>query len=270
MRRLFFAIPVLFLTACDIVASDAPHPVDPALLGPPSGKEQALMVAADGARRNGDTASAERDYLEAVGVNSGHVEAHLALADLYQSEHQLEKAQPILLRAHGYQPHQPRVDYLLGKIAIMQNRPDQALAFFNEGITAEPDNIDLLNGAGTAYDMLRQNDAAQRTYQRAIAMHPTEDLSMVRNNLAMSYLLSNQPKKAAALLKTEMKKPGASAVTRHNLALAYGILGKNTEAKALVSKDMTEEERQLVIKRLRAYLAQPQTTTPPLAAVAPH
>ena len=273
MRRVLFALPMLLLIACDMAdfaTKDPVKPVDVATLGPLSGKEQALLVAADGERRNGDTSSAEHDYLEAVAASTGHVQAHLALADLYQSQGQLPKAQTVLERAHALQPNHPGVDYLLGKIAILNNQPDQALTYFHQGLDKTPDDLNLLNGSGTAHDMLRQNAIAQKLYLRAIALHPEADLSMVRTNLAMSYLLSNQPKKAVDILKPEVKKPGASAVTRHDLALAYGMLGKNAEAKAVLNGEMTEEDRQQVITRLQRYLAQPQTTPPPMSAVAAH
>ena len=261
--RVRWLTALFLLTACDAYLP-ASSTVDPTTLGPLSAKELALLAAADGELRNGDTASAEHDYLEAVASSHGHIEAHLALTSLYQSQHRLASAKPVLERAHGFQPQNPEVDYLLGKIAIQQNDPASALDYFNQGLISAPNNIDLLNGIGIAYDMLAQHSHAQTTYARALAHNPPPAArSMLRTNLAMSYLLSNQPKKAAQLLQREAKQPGASPVARHNLALALGILGKSGEARTLVSKEMSEEDRQQVIAQLRSYLAERAATAPP-------
>jgi Flp pilus assembly protein TadD len=264
MRYLILALPLL-LAACSSEPS-IPQPVDVTTLAPMSSKELALMAAADGTVRNNNPANAEHDYKQAAAASQGHVEAQLALAELYQSHGELAKAEPWLLQAHGFQPNEPRVNYLLGKLAINANEPDRALGFFQQGLEVDPANIDLLNGAGIAYDMQRENTRAQAMYKRAIALHPKSELAMLRTNLAMSYLLSNEPKRAATELRSIAKKPGASQVARHNLALALGLLGKTTEARSLVSQDMTEEERQQVMARLRLYLSEVRHDDPAVKA----
>ncbi len=259
MRHLLLLLPLLALTACGEGASG---PVNPATLAPMSGKEQALLAAANGAERTGETANAIRDYQSAIAQSHGHVEAHLSLAKLYLAQKQPALAQPVLERALGLQPRQPEVNYLLGKIHLTNNRPKEAAEAFDNGLENAPASFDLLNAAGIAHDMLREHARAQSYYQRAIALHSELDLAMVKTNLGMSYLLSNEPKKAVEQLKDEAKKPNASPVTRHNLALAYGMLGKNGEAKPLVAKEMTEEERKMALERLRRYIAYEPPPTP--------
>ena len=271
MQRLPVLLALFMFAACDMISGpETIQPVDVTNLAPLSGKEQALLAAGEGAERSGDPISAERDYAEAAAQSHGHIEAHLALANLYQSQNQLGKAGAVLERAQAYQPDHPRVNYLLGKLAIADNKPDEALTFFDRGLRSNPDDIDLLNGAGVTHDMLQQTTQAQALYKRAITLSTPSDAATTRTNLAMSYLLSNQPKKAAALLKPDAKKPEASPVTRANLALAYGLLGKTIEAKALTSGDMTEEERQLALKRLQLYIAQSGGAAPMKPAVAVH
>ena len=252
MRRLLIALPLLTLAAC----SDGPdsHPIDPNHLPPLSGKEQALMVAADGEIRQGDTDSAIRDYQSAAAHSEGHIDAHLALAKLYISQQQSAPARDVLERALKLQPNDPEANYLLGKILIDQNHPREAAQHFSAGLVTAPNNAQLLNGSGIAADALGDHKAAQGYYQQALMNAGTDDKPMLRTNLGMSYLLDNNPKKAIDILKPEAHKPGASPVTRQDLALAYGLLGRPVDAKNAVKNEMTEEEREAALERLKAYL----------------
>ncbi|MFM9890928.1 MAG: tetratricopeptide repeat protein [Rickettsiales bacterium] len=254
MRFLSLMTVLALLASCDFPSTgETKTAVDPNHLPPLTGREQSLLVGAQGALAQGNVDAAERDYLTAVGASTGHVEAHLALARLYATQNQLEKQREVLLKALGLQPNHPELNYRLGKLELAQDNYAQALEAFKRGIVGEPNNIDLLSGAGVASDMLGDHAQAQRYYTRAIAQNPGADLSGARTNLGMSYLLSEEPKRAVDVLKDEAKKPVASETTRHNLALAYGVLGRNTEAKALVKGELDEETRLLSVARLREY-----------------
>jgi Flp pilus assembly protein TadD len=264
MRRLLILLPVFALLGCDnALSTHQAAPVDPVTLGAMSGKEQALMVAAEGAERTGDKASAERDYQNAIAQSRGHVEAHLGLAKLYLGQKRTDQARAILIEAAKWQPKHPQVNYLLGKTYLADNDPKQADAAFARGLQTMPNDFNLLNGSGIAADMMNDHERAQAYYTRAMGQRSGEDLTMVRTNLAMSYLLSNEPKKAVELLKEEAKQSGASAVTRHNLALAYGMIGRNTEAKQLVHSEMTEDDRKMALERLKKYIATEPRLAPP-------
>jgi|GEM_PF-1333053 len=263
MRRLLLLLPVLAITACgDFSSSGATGPFDAANLPPLSGKEQALLVAANGALRTGDPASAIRDYQGAIAQSQGHVDAHLGLAKLYLSQKQPANAQAVLEKALLLQPNHAEANYLIGKIYLGSDQPQLAADAFTRGLTSAPASFDLLNGNGIAHDILRLHARAQTYYLRAISLHPELDLGMIRTNLGMSYLLANAPKKAVEQLKDEAKKTDASPVTRHNLALAYGMLGRNGEAKGLVHKEMTEDDRTMALERLKKYIANESPANP--------
>ncbi len=252
MRRLLFLLPLLSLAACG--DSTSGKPVDTAHLGPLSGKEQALMVAADGALRTGDRESAISDYETAIAASNGHVEAHLALAQLYLSQQNAGDAKTVLERAVALQPNHPQANYLLGKILIDENQPREAAKHFAAGLQNAPNNSELLNGAGIASDMLGDHSAAQGYYHQALNNAKPDDKNMLNTNLGMSYLLGGDAKRAVDILKVEAKKPNASPVTKQDLALAYGLLGRTADAKAAAHNEMTEDERQEALARLKAYL----------------
>ncbi len=250
MRVIPVLLLVLTLTACDGLDSAT----TPTERGPISSRERSLIYAADGAAQQGNFPAAERDYLTAMNEGSGHIEAHLGLAQLYIKNGQNDKALPILEKALQLQPDDALANYLTGKIYLDSNRFDDAATAFDRGLTQQPDNLDLAIGKGITEDMRGNHRAAQMQYLRGIKTNPKAALTKIRTNLAMSYLLSGEPKKAVDLLKNEGNKAGAPTVTRHNLALAYGLLGQHAQAKKLIHGEMDEATRQLTIARMREYV----------------
>ena len=263
MRKWSWVLLTTMLVACSL--GEEPAPVDPDNLPPMSGQERALLIAADAAAATGDVDAAERNYLNAAAKSKGHIDAHLALADLYQRTKQPEHAREVLERAARFQPGNAEVNRLLGKLAIGEGKPEAAIDYFTRGLQTAPTSMDLLTGAGVANDMLRRHEAAQSLYKRALEFNPKADLGSVRINMAMSYLLSNQPKKAVEILKREAQKKNASPVARHNLALAYGLLGQHTKAKAILKGDLNEDQRQESIARIKRMIeAEVNVPTPPV------
>lgn len=251
----------LSLAACAL--SETEQPVDVANLPPMSGQERALLIAADAAAASGDVATAERNYLTAAAKSQGHVDAHLSLANLYMRGKQPENARDILTRAAKFQPDHAEINRLLGKLAVGEGQAQAALSYFTRGLKTAPSNMDLLVGAGIANDMLRQHSAAQNYYESAMKLHAKEDLSMVRTNLGMSYILSNEPKKAIEVLKRDARKKNASAVIRHNLALAYGILGRHADARQVLQGDLTEDQRLQSLQNIQAMITKDNEAAAP-------
>lgn len=270
MRGFVVAMGLLLLTACDVVGLDSAHgPVDPSTLAPLGGKERALLATAEGAMQTGSYAQAERNYEDAIAMSKGHVEAHLGLARYYLKSQQYAKAASVLELAAEWQPGHPEVNYLLGKAYLQQGKPEQALVVLERGMKANPDNADLKSGAAIAYDSLGKHKVAQELHRISINLAPARDRSAYTSNLAMSYLLDNQPKQAVQLLEPEMSKPGVSQVLRHNLALAYGLLGRDAEAQKLVNGDLSEDARKANLAEIRAYIAKHAKEPGKVKATAP-
>lgn len=272
MRRIAALSVILFLTACDF-GPDTPTAVDTGRLSPMTGREQSLLLAAESAVRQGNMEAAEKDYLSAISASTGHVEAHVALAQLYTRMKQPARAREILDKALEIQPNNSGANYLRGKLDVAMGDYPAALAAFTRGLVNAPGDLDLSNGAGIAHDMQGHHPEAQSVYTRAIAQNKGKNLSAIRTNLAMSYLLSGDAKRALPLLKVEAKNPTASTVIRHDLALAYGLLGDKAAARATLKDISDEPTRIATLARLKEYLADktpnktpPQLTTPGILA----
>jgi Flp pilus assembly protein TadD len=89
-----------------------------------------------------------------------------------------------------------------------------------------------------------------------MAMKIAPDEPSLVNNMALSYLLTNEPTKAEALLRQAVAKPSADVRIRQNLALALGLQGKFTEAEKIARADLPPAEADANIAYLRAMLAQ--------------
>jgi Flp pilus assembly protein TadD len=250
MRAWMVITALMLLSACE---PETVGQVDPNKLPPLSGQEQVLLTAAEVNLRQGNLPQAEKNYLSAVSVSKGRIEAHLLLAKLYLDQKQYEKSAAIVKRGQAYQPNNAPLAYLEGKIAMQQNQPEAALQAFERGLKQAPSDIDLLSGAGVANDMLRRHAAAQVLYLRALALNAEADGGAVRTNLSMSYILSGKPREAIKLLEKIATKPDADATQRHNLALAYGLLNYHTKARNLLKGELSEEARMQSIERVKAY-----------------
>ena len=258
----------LVLCACDMADAPKTGPVDANALPPLSSREQSLLYGADGAMNQGNTDAAEGDYMSAIAISTGHIEAHLALAHLYEKQHQPEKEAAILDRALALQPENPLANYQRGKLFLDSYHYDEARACFDRGLKSRPDDLDLNTGKAVTEDMLGNHTSAQMIYLRAMQVNAKANLATVKTDLAMSYMLGGTPKKAVDLLEPEVRKPGASSVTRQNLALAYGMLGRNAEAKKLLNGEIDEETRTLAVARMREYVKDNSAlNTPPLTPV---
>lgn len=256
----------LLLAACDMSEKPVTGPVDVNALPPLSSREQSILYGADGAIAQGNSAAAEKDYMSAIAISTGHVEAHIALAKLYEKQHEPEKEAVILDRALNLQPDNALVNYMRGKLYLDNYHYSEALTSFEHGLKTRPDDLDLNAGKGIANDMLGNHTAAQMVYVRAMQVNPKANLTSIKTDLAMSYMLGGDPKRAAVLLEPEVRKPGASSVTRQDLALAYGMLGRNADAKKLLNGEIDEETRTLAVARMREYVKD-NGSTPPLNAI---
>ena len=259
MHRCFLLpLVLLLLPACAMIEGTTAA-VDPKNLPSLTGQERALLISADASAKVGDLRAAERNYLSAIARSKGHIIAHLSLADLYMRQQRTDEAEAILEKAAALQPHHPELNWWRGRQALRANEAEAALEYFNEGLVKNASDLNLLTGAGIANDLLHRHDAAQVLYLRALSLNPSRDLTAARTNLAMSFLLTNEPKQAVKVLKPAVKQAGIPPVVRHNLALAYGLLGKHTQAKRLLNGELSEQERTDSIARLREHIEADKT-----------
>lgn len=102
-----------------------------------------------------------------------------------------------------------------------------------EALTGESGDWRAYNGLGVVRDLQGDEPTASRAYQTALEKAPPESQPKVRANLALSYILGQQPRRAIDLLAPLEKHNALSSTERRYLALAYGFVGRVDEAQRL-------------------------------------
>jgi tetratricopeptide (TPR) repeat protein len=142
-----------------------------------------------------------------------------------------------------------------GKLLIESGRSQEAIAAYDKLIALEPQNALAYNGKAIAFDHSGNHLAAQDLYKQALSIDPGS--LTIKNNLAMSLILNNQPQQAIALLDPLVKTGGGSTpsakIMRHNLAMAYGISGQYGKATKLNLMDMSTKQAKENISFYKSY-----------------
>lgn len=130
----------------------------------------------------------------------------------------------------------------------------QALDALNKAHT--PDNPDwrILNAQGAVLDQMGRHADAQKYYTTALKITPDEP--SILSNLALSYVLTKDLKRAEETLRRAVAQPNAGAKVRQNLALVVGLQGRFNEAEKIASADLPPNEAEANVSYLRQMLAQ--------------
>lgn len=136
-----------------------------------------------------------------------------------------------------------------GNALIETGRQQEAVAVFDRLIALDPHNPLAYNGKAVAFDYSGNHLAAQDIYKTALSLSsnsPPKTIILIKNNLAMSLILNQQPEQAIKLLeplvRANTENNPQNNIMRHNLALAYGVSGKYEKATKLNLQDMTPEQ----------------------------
>lgn len=215
--------------------------------------KQASQAIAEGHSKfeAGNIDGAVRAYRLAMKGSEKSVAGHLALAQLYTKVNRDDEAIAILKKAKDRNATHPLVNLELAKISMNQDDAETALEFLNEGLDNQPNNLDLLNSKAVAMDWLAKHDEAQKLYLDALA-NSSDDTDFVKNNLAMSYIMTGDYEKAIKQLKS-VETLEESPVMRQNLAIAYGLSGNSAKAQFWSSKDISAIEFADNLKSYRQY-----------------
>ena len=71
-------------------------------------------------------------------------------------------------------PGNSEVAHALGRITRREGHWDQSIAYFEQALTLDPRNMELLTDAAWTYTMLRQFPAALKLYDRALDITPND------------------------------------------------------------------------------------------------
>jgi Flp pilus assembly protein TadD len=141
-----------------------------------------------------------------------------------------------------------------GKALASNGNFEEALKVVRQTNSDTTPDWRLLSAEGAILDQLNQPADARRAYEMALKISPDEP--SVVNNLALSYLLTNEPKRAEELLRKAAASPRADGRIRQNLALALGLQGKFAEAEKIAVADLPKDEADANMAYLKDMMAQ--------------
>jgi len=130
-----------------------------------------------------------------------------------------------------------------GLVALEAGLSKRAISDLEMVATADSTDWRSLSALGSAHAANGDHRAAVSAFERALKLSPGS--SSVLNNMAMSYALDGQGRKAKALLKkaeTHAKTERAKRRVRQNRVLIAGLSGQVGQARTLAAKSMSKSE----------------------------
>jgi tetratricopeptide (TPR) repeat protein len=133
-----------------------------------------------------------------------------------------------ILARLGNDPYRADIHWRLGKAYDSQNRLDEAIVQYQEGIRLQPDDTDAHNSLGVALARKGQTDEAIRQFQEAIRLKP--DYAGAHNNLGNALLSIGPVYEAIRQFQEAIRLKPDYAEAHFNLGNALGGKSQISEA----------------------------------------
>ena len=166
-----------------------------------------------------------------------------------------------LVRAEQARPRDGAVKAALGSAMVHMENPTRALDYFGEAqLLGAPERLFLADRA-LARDLLGQQDAAQRDYQLALSLAPSDE---VTRRYALSLGIGGEADRAIQLLTPQLRAQDRGAWRLRAMILAMN--GREQEATEIVNATMPPAMAQNILP----YLTQMDRLNPAQQAAAAH
>jgi len=187
-----------------------------------------------------------------------------ALLDAGRASIELEDyraALGFLTRAEQANPRDGAVKAAMGAAMVHMENPTRALDYFGEAqLLGAPERI-FLADRGLARDLLGQQEAAQRDYQLALSIAPSDE---VTRRYALSLGIAGDPDRGVQMLAGQLRAQDRAAWRLRAMILA--INSRNGEATEIVNATMPPQLAQNILP----YLTQMNRLNPAQQAAAAH
>lgn len=156
-------------------------------------------------------------FNKALAIDDLNGDARLGAARSYIELKEYKRARVIALSMSGVREQEAAGQYLLGVIALANNRPQEAVLSLTKAANEEPTNINAWLGLADAYLALQDHVKAQSALRQAISVEPA--FFEARLRLA---LLEQQGENHVAAAR-EFEKAVAVQPNHYNLRYRYAI-----------------------------------------------
>ena len=167
------------------------------------------------------TTDADRlaEQMRALASNPRDLNALIAAADLSLSLGDLSGAASLYARAEKVSANDPRIKAGEGSILVRSERPGEALRYFAQAEAAGYDVRGFAADRGLAYDLIGQQERAQRDYRVALKARPDDEIV---KRYALSLGIAGKRDAALEQLDPLLRKTDRSAWRIRAFVLAMG------------------------------------------------
>jgi Flp pilus assembly protein TadD len=198
-------------------------------------KAEAVVRLAKLTAARGDWPIAASLYRRASILDDDNFDAIYGLARTLNKLSANEEALVAFQEALKLQPKNTDAIRGLANTLVYLDRSALAIPHFERALAIKEDPR-LFNGIAVAFDMLDDYKAAQAFYRVGLKSAP--DNSSLRNNLALSLILSGNAVEAAKILSEIVARPQATTRHRLNYALSLVLTGNTRMAESVVRLDL--------------------------------
>ena len=231
VRVLLFLALFLLFTACQQSAVPTPNPKLET-------EKATLKKMSEALKKSGDMQSAAVIEQKIILLDQKDEAGFIDLAKTLQSIGKKNDAKDVLKTGVEVLPASDKLKIELAHIYLNEFDEKPALEVL-EKVTDK--NKDYYGMMGVASDLDGDNAKAKDYYREGLKLDTKDE--NIRNNLAMSYILSSGYADAIKILEELVKDPDVGQKYkpkyRQNLALAYGLSGRNEKAYQSLIKDLS-------------------------------
>lgn len=141
---------------------------------------------------------------------------------------QVEECRQLVARSFDRPSDRPVADYFLGRAAILEGKPEEAVECFRRAETGRTENPELYLQLGDAYSLLKCWNDAERVFKRVLTVD-AESLAAY-NGLARVYLETGDLAGAVVAARLAVARRHDDAAARYLLGVGLARLGRIDEA----------------------------------------
>ena len=175
----------------------------------------------------GDNKSALESFEQALKISPDYIAALAGAAQIYYQAGDL-KAIPLLNHLLQLRPAEPTSHAMLAVLEYRQGQCANAVTHFEKSGELIDTQLDALHAWATCLVRLKRVDAAERIFQRIIALHPEDRRE--RQLLGSIQLMGHKPQDTLATLTPVLQASDVDAATLELASTAYEESGQTMEA----------------------------------------
>lgn len=182
-------------------------------------------------------ADALASAMRRLGANPRDLPALLEAAELSLKLGDVNAAASLLKRAENIDPMNGRVKAGMARILVTQERPGEALRYFDQAVGYGLDPQSFAGDRGLAYDLVGEQQRAQRDYRAALRAGGSDE---VQRRYALSLGISGKRQEALAAIDDQVRRNDRSAwrVRAFVLAMTGDVPGAEKIASTMMPPGM--------------------------------